>query len=74
VRPFDYPQNAAGAVRDTIHLFGGNFFSGNGFEEAAGFSAAVRSKHVFGIARLRQTLMPSGVSCRSGRIRFRVNA
>jgi hypothetical protein len=70
---FAHPQDAVGNVGDSYDIVGKDLASGVRFRQRATFSGRVTRNRVTGIAQGAETLLPTGVTCRSHRVRFRVH-
>lgn len=70
VRPFR--QNAHGRLRDAYDILGGDVGTGPRFRERASFTARLTQTAMTGSAQVTQTLLASGVVCKSPRVRFSI--
>jgi hypothetical protein len=68
--PFEHPQNRAGAVADAYNVVGKNAATGVRFRQQARFSARLKNDRISGTAQGTQTLLATGVICKSPRVSF----
>jgi hypothetical protein len=72
VTPFQHPQGAGRPISDSYDLVGRDAATGVRFRQQAGFSARRSHGVLIGSALVTQTLIKTGVICRSPRVNFRV--
>jgi len=68
--PFKHPLDAAGALGDSYDIVGRDGTAGVRFRQQASFTARLRGNTLTGSARVKQTLIPAGVICKSPRVTF----
>jgi hypothetical protein len=68
--PFRRPQDAEGRLGDAYDILGRDAATGVRFRQRATFTARLTHHTLTGSAIVRQTLIPTGVTCKSPRVTF----
>ncbi len=68
--PFEHPQSRSGAVGDAYNLVGRDVVTGVRFRQHAKFSARIKNGRISGTAQGTQSLLATGVVCKSPRVSF----
>ena len=71
--PFAHPQSASGNVADSYNILGRDVATGVRFRQQARFKATIASAQLTGTAQATQTLLATGVVCRSPKVTFRLH-
>ena len=71
--PFRHPQDADGRLSDSYDIVGRDAATGVRFRQRASFTARVKDNTLTGSAMVAQTLIATGVICKSQRVTFKLH-
>jgi hypothetical protein len=71
--PFKHPQSRSGVVSDAYDIVGQDAATGVRFRQRAKFSAQVTHRWISGNAQGTETLLATGVVCKSPQVTFRLH-
>lgn len=71
--PFAHPQSASGRVADSYNILGRDVATDARFRQQARFTATIRGTQLTATAQATQTLLATGVVCRSPTVSFRLH-
>jgi hypothetical protein len=71
--PFAHPQTASGSVADSYNILGRDIVTGARFRQRARFTAEITGVTLTGTAQATQTMLATGVVCKSPLVSFKLH-